>query len=192
MRGPRSRTNQDQAPVPTLPQKKGGAFRRQEVAETLFAYDNEWLSEGHSTKCGTALSNDYIGGGIGRPRISDLVGEQYRSTSGCAARTCRRSASTSPATPWSTPCSPPGSIVDFLHPGSRRAGTASAPPTAIGRIVLVTCHRRENFGAGIHGIADALQTIVEREDVAIVLPLRPNPNVADVLSERLSSIRASS
>ena len=54
------------------------------------------------------------------------------------------------------------------------------------RIILVTCHRRENFGAGILGIADALQTIVQREDVAIVLPLHPNPNVADVLSERLS------
>jgi UDP-N-acetylglucosamine 2-epimerase (non-hydrolysing) len=54
------------------------------------------------------------------------------------------------------------------------------------RVILVTCHRRENFGAGIQGIAEALLTILEREDVAIVLPLHPNPNVADVLSERLS------
>jgi UDP-N-acetylglucosamine 2-epimerase (non-hydrolysing) len=54
------------------------------------------------------------------------------------------------------------------------------------RVILVTCHRRENFGAGILGIADALQTILQREDVVIVLPLHPNPNVADVLSERLS------
>ena len=55
------------------------------------------------------------------------------------------------------------------------------------RIILVTCHRRENFGAGILDIVDALLTILQREDVAIVLPLHPNPNVDDVLSERLSS-----
>jgi UDP-N-acetylglucosamine 2-epimerase (non-hydrolysing) len=54
------------------------------------------------------------------------------------------------------------------------------------RVVVVTCHRRENFGTGILGIADALQAILQREDVAIVLPLHPNPNVADILSERLS------
>jgi UDP-N-acetylglucosamine 2-epimerase (non-hydrolysing) len=55
------------------------------------------------------------------------------------------------------------------------------------RIILVTCHRRENFGSGILNIVDALLTILSREDVAIVLPLHPNPNVCDVLSERLSN-----
>ena len=54
------------------------------------------------------------------------------------------------------------------------------------RVILVTCHRRENFGAGIRGIAEALETILQREDIVVVLPLHPNPNVADVLSERLS------
>ena len=50
----------------------------------------------------------------------------------------------------------------------------------------MTCHRRENFGAGILSIADALLEILRREDVAIVLPIHPNPNVHDVLSARLS------
>ena len=54
------------------------------------------------------------------------------------------------------------------------------------RIILVTCHRRENFGPGIQQIVDALLEILRREDVAIVLPVHPNPNVHDVLSARLS------
>ena len=39
------------------------------------------------------------------------------------------------------------------------------------RIILVTCHRRENFGGGVQNIVNALQTILSREDVAIVLPV---------------------
>ena len=55
------------------------------------------------------------------------------------------------------------------------------------RIILVTCHRRENFGTGILDIVEALLAIFQREDVAIVLPVHPNPNVQDVLAARLSS-----
>lgn len=54
------------------------------------------------------------------------------------------------------------------------------------RIILVTCHRRENFGSGLLSIVDALLEILRREDVAVVLPIHPNPNVHDVLSDRLS------
>jgi UDP-N-acetylglucosamine 2-epimerase (non-hydrolysing) len=55
------------------------------------------------------------------------------------------------------------------------------------RIILVTCHRRENFGQGIHNIVDALLAILQREDVAMVLPVHPNPNVRDILAERLAN-----
>jgi UDP-N-acetylglucosamine 2-epimerase (non-hydrolysing) len=55
------------------------------------------------------------------------------------------------------------------------------------RIILVTCHRRENFGTGILDIVEALLAILQREDVAIVLPVHPNPNVQDVLAARLSN-----
>lgn len=55
------------------------------------------------------------------------------------------------------------------------------------RIILVTCHRRENFGAGILEIVDALLAILNREDVTIVLPVHPNPNVHDVLAASLSN-----
>ena len=54
------------------------------------------------------------------------------------------------------------------------------------RIILVTTHRRENFGEGMGRIADALIGIAERDDVGIVIPMHLNPNVRDVLSSRLA------
>lgn len=54
------------------------------------------------------------------------------------------------------------------------------------RLILVTCHRRENFGDGVNNIVDALQTILEREDVFVVLPVHPNPNVHDIFATRLA------
>ena len=44
------------------------------------------------------------------------------------------------------------------------------------RIIAVTTHRRENFGA-MRGIAEAIRRIAERDDVAIIFPVHPNPNV---------------
>lgn len=46
------------------------------------------------------------------------------------------------------------------------------------RLILVTTHRRENFGGGMEGIARALGRIADRPDTAILFPMHPNPNVA--------------
>lgn len=46
-----------------------------------------------------------------------------------------------------------------------------------GRIVLVTAHRRENFDGGMERIAAALLEIVSRDDVMVIFPVHPNPNV---------------
>ena len=54
------------------------------------------------------------------------------------------------------------------------------------RIILVTTHRRENFGGGMDRIGDALLEILRRPDVAIVLPMHPNPNVEGPLRSRLA------
>lgn len=53
------------------------------------------------------------------------------------------------------------------------------------RIVLVTTHRRENFGGGMAAIADALRRIAARPDVAILFPVHPNPNVVAVMDQTL-------
>jgi len=54
------------------------------------------------------------------------------------------------------------------------------------RIIAVTAHRRENFGAGMAGIAKGLQILALRADVAIIYPLHPNPNVASVMRPALA------
>ena len=48
------------------------------------------------------------------------------------------------------------------------------------RLILVTGHRRENFGAGFEQICTALKTIVETmPDVEILYPVHLNPNVQE-------------
>ena len=53
------------------------------------------------------------------------------------------------------------------------------------RIVLVTGHRRENFGVGFQNICAALIEIADSFDVQIVYPVHPNPNVRGPVAERL-------
>lgn len=48
------------------------------------------------------------------------------------------------------------------------------------KLILVTGHRRENFGAGFENICRALATIAqERSDVQILYPIHLNPNVQE-------------
>lgn len=56
------------------------------------------------------------------------------------------------------------------------------------RIIAVTAHRRENLGDGMHQIADALRKLSTREDVALIYPMHPNPNVAEVMRPALAEI----
>jgi UDP-N-acetylglucosamine 2-epimerase (non-hydrolysing) len=55
--------------------------------------------------------------------------------------------------------------------------------------VLVTGHRRENFGAGFEEICDALATLAARfTDYLFVYPVHLNPNVQTVVGRRLGHI----
>jgi UDP-N-acetylglucosamine 2-epimerase (non-hydrolysing) len=53
------------------------------------------------------------------------------------------------------------------------------------RIVLVTTHRRENFGSGMENIASAIGRIADRPDIAVLFPVHPNPNVTSVMDRML-------
>lgn len=85
-------------------------------------------------------------------------------------------------------------VVDALH----EVLALPEPPGAVDpmpgllpgeRLVLVTAHRRESFGDGMRGIADALAAIAGRwPDVRVVYPVHPNPNVRGPMHERLSSV----
>jgi len=52
-------------------------------------------------------------------------------------------------------------------------------------LVLVTGHRRENFGEGIKNMCHALKRIAERGDTTIVYPVHLNPNVKVPVDEIL-------
>ncbi|MGH9581820.1 MAG: non-hydrolyzing UDP-N-acetylglucosamine 2-epimerase [Bryobacteraceae bacterium] len=55
------------------------------------------------------------------------------------------------------------------------------------RVIMVTAHRRENFGGGLRNICVALRAIAESHpEVLIVYPVHPNPNVARAVERYLS------
>jgi UDP-N-acetylglucosamine 2-epimerase (non-hydrolysing) len=56
------------------------------------------------------------------------------------------------------------------------------------RIVLVTTHRRENFGGGMENIARAIRRIAAMPDVAVLFPVHPNPNVVQVMDAMLGDL----
>ncbi len=57
------------------------------------------------------------------------------------------------------------------------------------KIILVTGHRRENFGQGFINICHALKTLaLNNKDVDIVYPLHLNPNVQKPVKELLSDV----
>lgn len=58
------------------------------------------------------------------------------------------------------------------------------------KLILVTAHRRENFGDGLHHVCEALQRLTARQDVQIVYPVHRNPNVLDPVRERLGDLES--
>ncbi len=54
------------------------------------------------------------------------------------------------------------------------------------KLILVTAHRRENFGGGIQRICRALAELAERPDVQIAYPVHRNPQVLGPVTEQLS------
>lgn len=57
------------------------------------------------------------------------------------------------------------------------------------RLILVTAHRRENFGQGMENICHALRQLAQREDVEIVYPVHLNPNVQEPVNRILSDVK---
>ena len=56
------------------------------------------------------------------------------------------------------------------------------------RLILVTFHRRENFGRPFREICRALQTLARRNpDIDLLCPVHPNPNVTSIAHEMLNA-----
>jgi UDP-N-acetylglucosamine 2-epimerase (non-hydrolysing) len=64
---------------------------------------------------------------------------------------------------------------------------AIAAATEGRRLVLLTAHRRESFGAPLREVFGAVRRLADaREDVLVVYPVHPNPNVRGPAAELLS------
>ena len=81
-------------------------------------------------------------------------------------------------------------VIDALHMARTRIAAEPQRTQALDtlaerfagkRVVLVTTHRRENFGGGMENIARAIARIAAREDVGVIFPVHPNPQVRSVM-----------
>jgi UDP-N-acetylglucosamine 2-epimerase (non-hydrolysing) len=55
------------------------------------------------------------------------------------------------------------------------------------RLIVVTGHRRENYGTGLENICAAIKHLATRQDVQIVYPMHLNPNVRDPVLRLLAN-----
>jgi UDP-N-acetylglucosamine 2-epimerase (non-hydrolysing) len=83
-------------------------------------------------------------------------------------------------------------VVDALLSVSRRERTVtdhalrSVLDDPHSRLVLLTAHRRETFGVPLRQVLGAVRTLADRlEDVRIVYPVHPNPNVVEPATQML-------
>jgi UDP-N-acetylglucosamine 2-epimerase (non-hydrolysing) len=88
-------------------------------------------------------------------------------------------------------------VIDALHWVTQRIAAEPALATGLAdlerrfagkRIIGVTSHRRENFGGGLESIAEAIRRIAARDDVALIFPVHPNPNVRRVMDAALAGL----
>ncbi|WP_316665003.1 non-hydrolyzing UDP-N-acetylglucosamine 2-epimerase [Ralstonia psammae] len=56
------------------------------------------------------------------------------------------------------------------------------------KVLLVTGHRRENFGTGFANICEALARLARRDDIQVVYPIHLNPNVRGPVQTALAGL----
>lgn len=81
---------------------------------------------------------------------------------------------------WSNKKISDGFENDFIQKWSDKISTAKP-------WILVTAHRRENFGAGFKNLSNAILELSEKHSCNIIWPVHPNPNVSKGLSEELKN-----
>jgi UDP-N-acetylglucosamine 2-epimerase (non-hydrolysing) len=87
-------------------------------------------------------------------------------------------------------------VIDALFLGLEKVKTASEEQLLhqynridfSKKIILVTCHRRENFGKPFEEICDALLTIASQfeSEIEIVYPVHLNPNIKNIAHQKLN------
>ena len=77
-----------------------------------------------------------------------------------------------------------GQLTQLIPPAVLNATRAAREQNK--RLVLLTAHRRENWGNGIEQICQAVRLLAERGDLKIVYPVHPNPNVSSPVRKMLA------
>lgn len=77
-------------------------------------------------------------------------------------------------------------VIDALLEVAATDWPLDIPLDASKRLVLVTAHRRENFGEPFRAVCRAIRQLVDRyPDIEVVYPVHPNPNVRVTAHELL-------
>lgn len=79
-------------------------------------------------------------------------------------------------------------LLAKLRISNERGETSENSPLVSPRLILVTAHRRENFGAPMENICNALLQLARRGDVEIVYPVHLNPNVQEPVNKLLKGV----
>jgi UDP-N-acetylglucosamine 2-epimerase (non-hydrolysing) len=120
-------------------------------------------------------------------RVSDLLSEWHFAPTLGAARNLLREG-TDRASVHVTG----NTVVDALRTVSRTprepANPALREALASGRrMILLTAHRRESFGEPLRHVFRAVRALVQaRDDIVVVYPVHPNPNVTEAARETLA------
>jgi UDP-N-acetylglucosamine 2-epimerase (non-hydrolysing) len=111
---------------------------------------------------------------MNRTLVGRLASRHYAPTAGAAANLRRE------GVPEGAIVVTGNTVIDALH---HMVALAPPLPFAIApdrRLVLVTAHRRENFGAPLEQILEAIARLADdHPDIEIVYPVHPNPNVRE-------------
>ncbi|WP_102354067.1 non-hydrolyzing UDP-N-acetylglucosamine 2-epimerase [Pseudomonas sp. AD21] len=80
-------------------------------------------------------------------------------------------------------------VIDALHYTAKKNQPLSVCLDSSKRMILVTAHRRENFGNPFLEICTAIKKLaVNNRNVEILFPVHPNPNISSVAYELLGNI----
>jgi len=79
-------------------------------------------------------------------------------------------------------------VIDALLDVAGRNPAVGVELDSSKRLILVTAHRRENFGEPFKEICRAIRELADRNaDIQVLYPVHPNPNVESVAHELLGS-----
>jgi UDP-N-acetylglucosamine 2-epimerase (non-hydrolysing) len=78
-------------------------------------------------------------------------------------------------------------LLSVVRPDYDFSNTSLAGLDTAKKWLLVTAHRRENFGQPIEDICIALSRLAEIEDLEIIYPVHPNPHIRNIVHARLGN-----